>query len=500
MIKLLIVDDEKIIRDTISRQINWEELGVVLIGTAANGLEALNIIMDESPEIVMTDIRMPGLSGLELIQRICALNKETEFIILSGYSEFDYAKEAMRYGVRHYLLKPCNEKQIIQSITEVKNNILSARKFLTKSLEQGFVFNIISDSITNTEKDYDSIYKTYSSFMDFDSASYHLHYIYYLEYEFLMNALADISCFFEERWPEIPCFYIYVKNTLLFFYPSKNVAADKIDAFLKALSFPLASVSCRCKSQEIQSLCRLFNTILPKIKRYDTIYIKMYNSLISLSNNASVIKEVEYLVSTLLKKPDSIEESLRILSNIFSSIHDISFIQQLGNIIISKIMSFRNIHSFIESETFFASLYNCESPDKASHLLLEQIKMFFSASLVNTRGRDGELSGRIKEYVSNHLSDPNLSLKWISEQLLFMNPDYVSKKFIKETNEKFSHYLTKKRIEAAQYLFTLQSELNVQEIAQQVGCGNNPLYFSQLFKKYTGMTPSSYYKSLFPLK
>ena len=88
MIKLLIVDDEKTIRETIAKLIDWEKLGITLIGSAENGLEALNIILDESPEIVMTDIRMPGLSGLDLIRQIYDLNQDTQFIILSGYESF----------------------------------------------------------------------------------------------------------------------------------------------------------------------------------------------------------------------------------------------------------------------------------------------------------------------------------------------------------------------------------------------------------------------------
>ena len=80
------------------------------------------MILDLYPDIVLTDIRMPGLSGLELIERMHEINKDMQFIILSGYNEFEYAKTAMQYGVRHYLLKPCSEQQIIDSIKEIKQD------------------------------------------------------------------------------------------------------------------------------------------------------------------------------------------------------------------------------------------------------------------------------------------------------------------------------------------------------------------------------------------
>ncbi len=103
MLKLLIVDDERIIRETMATIIDWNTLDIQLIGTAKDGIEAYNIILDEYPDIVLTDIKMPALSGIELIAKIHEINPQTQFIILSGYGEFEYAKKAMQYGVKHYL-------------------------------------------------------------------------------------------------------------------------------------------------------------------------------------------------------------------------------------------------------------------------------------------------------------------------------------------------------------------------------------------------------------
>ena len=128
MLRLIIVDDEKIIRETIHHLINWNSLGIEVVGVCKNGLEAYDAIIDEYPDIVLTDIKMPGLSGLELIEKLNQTHEQIHFIILSGYEEFDYAKQAMRYGVRHYLLKPCNEQQIITAVTETVKEIHSSKK------------------------------------------------------------------------------------------------------------------------------------------------------------------------------------------------------------------------------------------------------------------------------------------------------------------------------------------------------------------------------------
>lgn len=121
MLRLIIVDDEKIIRESIRSLIDWESLGIEVVGVCKNGLEAYDAILDSYPDIVLTDIKMPGLSGLELIEKLNDTRENIQFIILSGYSEFEYAKQAMRFGIRHYLLKPCNENQIIEAIEDVKN-------------------------------------------------------------------------------------------------------------------------------------------------------------------------------------------------------------------------------------------------------------------------------------------------------------------------------------------------------------------------------------------
>lgn len=255
---LLIIDDEKEVRDTIIRLIDWEELGIRLIGSAENGVEGLNMILDEYPDIVMTDIRMPGLSGIDLISKVCRINRDTHFIILTGFGEFEYAKQAMQFGVKHYLLKPCDETEIIKSIREVREDIKRDR-----------------DRAWNDRKE----------------------------------------------------------------------------------------------------------------------------------------------------------------------------VQRAGT--------------------------ECASD-----------------SVRNDKQR---VSDQVKNYVNLHLDDTSLSLKWIAENVLFMNVDYVSRRFAKETGKKFSSYLAEKRIRKAKELIIRYGDgITMNEIAERIGCGNNPQYFGQMFKKVEGISPRAY--------
>ena len=111
MLRLLIVDDEPIIREALSEMIDYISLGYKLIGTAKNGMEAYDIICDEYPDVVITDIKMPILNGLELIEKAHKTDQHITFILLSGYGEFEYARKAMQFGVKHYLLKSRRAKR-----------------------------------------------------------------------------------------------------------------------------------------------------------------------------------------------------------------------------------------------------------------------------------------------------------------------------------------------------------------------------------------------------
>ena len=146
-----------------------------MAGLCSNGLEAYDMILDESPDIVLTDIKMPGLNGLELIKKVSESALTPQFIILSGYGEFEYAKKAMKYGVKHYLLKPCNELQIIESIKDVAKtcyqNMISAytkeNTFQTAdSMCHHVMFSIINDTVYQN-RPYPETFQTYEPYMDF---------------------------------------------------------------------------------------------------------------------------------------------------------------------------------------------------------------------------------------------------------------------------------------------------------------------------------------------
>jgi len=266
--KALLVDDERIIRDGISMIVDWSSLGISL-ETAASGTEALEKAAATYFDIIITDIKMPGMNGLELIERIKILYPAIYFVILSAYGEFEFANKAMKYGIKHYILKPCNEKEILDVMRDVIKDIENQK-----------------------------------------------------EVEFILTHI-------------------------------KKDHANK-----KAIL-----------SQDIESYIICYNKTSPMIKK-----------------------------------------ALEVIA-----------------------LNIRNEH---------------------------------------------------------------FTLTYLAEQVLYVNVDYLGKLFKKEIGENFSCFLARMRVEEAKKIIMNEPKTAINDIANRVGFGNNPQYFSQVFKKFVNMTPSEYKKSL----
>lgn len=113
--KIIVLDDEKRVCDLVCALVLQDELNLELAGTANDGAKGLQLIKEVNPDIVITDIRMPSMDGLELIEKAKDFNPNLQFIIISGYRQFDYAKKAIKFGVSDYLLKPLNQNELTES-------------------------------------------------------------------------------------------------------------------------------------------------------------------------------------------------------------------------------------------------------------------------------------------------------------------------------------------------------------------------------------------------
>lgn len=492
MLKLIIADDERIIRETISTIIDWKQYNIELVGLCQNGLEAYDIILDETPDIVLTDIRMPGMDGLELIRRISETDLNTQFIILSGYGEFEYAKTAMKYGVRHYLLKPCNELQILEVIQEIaqdcyRKNISEHSYPAMNSIRHNVVFTILNNALYQN-RPYHEIIATYDPYMDFNFSSYHLFYIYFLEQNYLDEFLQQLKIYTDRHFPEITIHGIYVNCTLLLFFKEFAGNYQELNHFFTSTNAQNHSVSLETEDCSFKNLQTLLETVLDKVKRFSMIYYINDFHILSSCNYSFIMNEAEKLLKISLQEGQA--EAIDSLIDLLSEVTDLSFLKQLSNSLMLKITAGDNRLSSVDLTEWLLRATEETNLEQFKFTLAEKFRSLLSISAHSCT--TSNMTRQIYEYVNKHLSDPNLTLKQIAEQHLFMNTDYVSKKFQKETGIRFSNYLTEVRIERAIKLLVSAGNDKIQNIAEQVGCGNNPQYFSQIFKKKTGMTPSAY--------
>lgn len=123
MYRVLLVDDEALIREAITENIPWEELGYRLVGSCRNGREALEQIRKEPPDLLLTDINMPYMDGMELSRIVHEEYRDTCIVIISGYDEFDYAKRAMKYQVLEYILKPVTQQEMNETLLRVRDRL-----------------------------------------------------------------------------------------------------------------------------------------------------------------------------------------------------------------------------------------------------------------------------------------------------------------------------------------------------------------------------------------
>lgn len=505
MYKLLIIDDEEDICQAIAQLVDWNSLGIFVIGICLDSVEGYHMILDEAPDIVLTDIEMPGISGLDLIERISATNLQTEFVILSGYDQFDYAKRAMKCGVRHYLLKPCDEAQIMECMRQVisdlqkKETIGSGAPFQGSELsemQQQLIYNIIREGIYLSCLN-QAFFESYSHYTTLFWGPYSLCSIYFLEKKNLQQAISLISGYFSKRYPQTHLFQIYVENVLLLFFPCLSSGHREIDSFLGSLSFASETTSIKYTRTSYPSLQHLLEMLIPKLRRFDLLYfISKSGTLIPNFNHENISAQINLLIPDLLSPNPKMQSSaLAQLEQLLSLPIKRDFLLQLSNNLLITLVTQESVGTISDISYFLYDLPRQKTPEQMKAATLSKTRELLSvyhssASAYSPFIRD------LMDYLYQHLDDQNLTLKWIAENHLYMNVNYVGKRFQKETGQKFSNYLVEIRIQKAKDLFQHKKELKIQEVAEQVGCGNNPYYFTKIFKKSTGMTPSAYIRQI----
>ena len=487
MLKLVIADDERVIRQSLYTMIDWEALGISVVGLCQNGVEAYEAILDEYPDLVLTDIKMPGLTGLELIAKAHEAQLDTRFVILSGYADFEFAKEAMRYGVRHYLLKPTNPEQVTKIMSEARDLCYADRRSRQArgdgsgmaAIRRQFLYSMLMEALVS-DTPLDTLMEYASPYENVREESYELCRYYYVppeESDALVRAVQDTFASFAGG---APLYLLRVNLAVLFFYPSLVPDAPALEAAFRALG----GEDMEFERRGFSSLESLLSQMLPSLRRFSAIEVICGERVSHLRNDSRLLRMGGELADRLAGGDGAAVEQL---SELLRSTSDMDFLRLMVTRVLVKAASLSG-EGHLTADLALAE--ESRNADALRELALSRL----GALSVSSSSQD--VAQRIKRLVRQNLSNSELSLKWLAENCLYMNVDYLSKQFTQKTGEKFSAYLTRVRVERAKELLCKSDSGHVYEVAQQVGCGNNPQYFSQIFKRTCKMTPTEYVRAV----
>lgn len=496
MLRIMIVDDEQIIRESLSQMIDYKSLGYELVASARSSMEAYDIICDEYPDVVITDIKMPVVSGLELIERSVKTDPRINFIVLSGYGEFEYARQAMGYGVRHYLLKPTDKQELIDALIDLRDERLLEEerrqqdrlrllRKLHSPLEQCFIMEALEDP-----DQISPIFRKYQSLLNLKNTGVAACVCSFVEEPYVKAFVSDVHPLFSSR--SIPLVFpiIYVKNSAVLIFEAPTLCEqERLQSDLSQLSYEGQAVSFETKLIHGTDTEHLFRRLILKISRFERILLldKDHPSR-EIRNNIAAPWRIDRLGADLSQAADE-SQTLEMLDSIFTPSLPLESARNIALSLFLKLNGNREEQSLDIACDFFRKLYS--SPDSSGIRELMQV-MVIQKNSHEKKTKTNTNIALLKAYVNKHLDWENLSLKWLAENYLFVSVGYLSKQFVKEEGLRFSDYLNKVRMEEAKRLITYYHYDNIKIIAKQLGFGNNPQYFSQVFKRYTGLTPSDY--------
>lgn len=533
MIKVLIADDELRICELIFRLIDWEALGMSVIAVAHDGRETIKIIKNEMPDIVITDIRMPGYNGVDVIRIGKEYNSDIQFIIISGYSQFDYAQNAIHYGVSDYLLKPVKAEELTKALLRIKSRIDKNNQMYSQvkkawTLEQqnrrlyreqlimeiahGKGFDVLTKDMNTLNEQYKyefipgffTIVIVKADGLNFEEKT---------ESSFLYEKIQQsLSFAFAPVMQEMQGTMLD-NGTYIFLFNYENEYAEIESQLHRLLNQMLLQKDVFKKLHLTIGLGKRVNCLAEVGKSYETAYLAIKDRI--LAGTDRIIEGKEKIVVQDYK--DYFLHTVRELENVVENLDDkriSDIIQEWGTalskdkeingyqieqsakaLVNSYLLSMqKNNYTLDEDDNllkdFMKSIENCISLGEIQELLSGTLEQSLS-EYRHKRALSGSKPIRdAKEYIRNNLAG-NLTIQEVSEYVGYSSAHF-SVRFKQECGITFSDYVMESRIEKSKELLKNTRE-TIESIAAAVGY-SDVKSFTKNFKKYTEVKPSQYRK------
>lgn len=527
---VLLVDDEEDVIRIIMKKLDWESMGLVIIGHAANGVEALEMAEELSPDIVMTDIKMPYMDGLTLCKKLKELSRTIRVIIFSGFDEFEYAKEAIKMEAAEYLLKPVNAVELKEVFERVKND-------LDREL----------DEKRNTDK----------------LRAYYMESLPVLQESFYMALLEgriapeQIGRYMDSYQVQLQGPYYVV--AVLHLSQQSLEEESRMDPFLQAVSvrkFAEEQVEDRWRSRVVIYLGDIIMISQMHSREEMLEYTNEMDRLCRMAKkvcNARITAGIGYLCDNLEQLPLSYQGAKQAVSYrvLYGNTRAISisevepaehvelnwedvystYIQQIMKKVrvgeqdglekaisqftewlsgeqismqkyrivmmelVAELFRFTASHNLNPENVFggngdvYSQVLQMESAEVLDRWLRRICTSLQNAVMNERQDSTKFFVKNAEEYVKEHFADQDLGVDEVCRKLN-VSAAYFSTIFKKETGKTFVRYLTDYRMEKAVNMLMTGNE-KTYVIAEKVGYAE-PNYFSYVFKKQFGMSPSKY--------
>lgn len=528
MYRVMIVDDEKFVRKSIINRIEWAERELVLVGEADNGVDALSLVDLVKPDIILVDIKMPLMNGIDLIRAVKKNHSNIHFIILSGYDDFEYTKEAIKLGIANYIKKPIDENELNETFSLIIN-LLKHQKESEEQI-QDFSKQIEKTKALMHEKYLNNL--LYNQYNLLTEEGLEFNYKYFGLLLIYVKETSDIAILSESATETINQGILDIQNSMSdsaldhYVFPNPlhpneirvllngdtlkgklesissrlfNTLKEKIPSGkIRSISISVSPV-CECPQEIPQMYLQCINQLKHKIIPGQPSILCEVDTTITEATFSEFVYNSINMVKGYMEKRD-LQNVNRILQKIFDKRNESKFtisllesiVLEIHNAIKKSVVKFdMQIQGFSANDLF--QPYYLLKFNKISELkndLITILGQFFGLSNLE----EGTLINSIKQYILNHYAD-NLTLSKIAEEH-YLNPSYLSQLFKNKTGENISRFIEDIRVEKAKELLSNIS-ISVVDVAFHVGY-NDARYFSKVFKKKTGLLPSVYQEKSTP--
>ena len=519
MYTVVIADDEEEIRRGIVRKVNWGEIGFRVIGEADNGIKALELVEELEPDLLLTDIRMPFMSGIELARQIREVRPSVQIAFLSGFDDFSYAQQAIQYNIISYLLKPISAAEIEEEMKKIKKIIdkkfeeFASRKKMTANKAEFLLPLLLDDysEVCDEAGKENLLENAVSCGLLNDKESNRLKYVVIVtsitEGNKIKTTPANVnaidmilkkyvnysSCYLNGRVVSV------LSATENGFGKYLHILVEEIVQSVERIMGMSCSIGVSRKYDSLEN-CRecyleAMNALSYSRKEVSNVHFISDEERVDSINQEYINTSVNNMEELL--RGGTIEEIQAFMRIFCEEIGEGKITPEMADFLRVQMFAaiFRVVYSVLGAEVmrelqseYSIGKYDLVEKTLADFAEYEELCIKVKQKIIEQRKKSGEIfCDKVLKIIETRYMEHDLSIVSVSDEIA-VSPNYLSALLKKTTGCTFVELLTKQRIEKAKELLMFTS-LKIREITELCGYREQH-YFSYCFKKATGMSPN----------